>query len=208
MTTQHAVELVEFTDPYCTWCWGSEPILRHVEEAYGDQVRISFVMGGLTDDAQRVSDPANGIVGADWKRQVAAHWLDASSRHGTPVDVSEFVDKVAPLSTYPANVAFEAAKLQDHVAADCYLRRLREAAATEGRSIHLPEVQADIAGELGLDRERFLADLAGPAKAAFDAEATAALQRLASARSLTARPAGTGAMYRLSPPATRGAAGA
>lgn len=177
MTTGPLIELIEFTDPYCTWCWGSEPILRHVLEVYGDQVHLSFVMGGLTDDSESISDPANGIGGADWKRQVAAHWLDASSRHGMPVDVSQFVEKVAPISTYPANIAYEAAKLQDPRVADGYLRRLREAAATESRSIHLPEVQADIAEELGLARARFLADLAGPAKAAFEADRHVCLER-------------------------------
>jgi predicted DsbA family dithiol-disulfide isomerase len=31
------IEITEFTDPYCTWCWGSEPVLRHVLEAYDDR---------------------------------------------------------------------------------------------------------------------------------------------------------------------------
>ncbi len=161
------IELIEFTDPYCTWCWGSEPILRRIQETYGRQVSISFVMGGLTDNADQVNDPANGIGGTDWKRQVAEHWLDASSRHGMPVDISGFVEKVAPKSTYPANIAFEAARIQAPEKADSYLRRLREAAATENRSIHLQEVQADIAEELGLNRAQFLSDLSGPAKEAF-----------------------------------------
>ena len=134
-------------------------------------------MSGLTDDSANISDPANNIGGPDWKRQVAAHSLEASSRHGMPVDISEFIAKVAPSSTYPANIAYEAAKLQNPRAADRYLRRLREAAATESRPIHLPEVQADIAEELELDRTRFLADLAGPAKAAFEADRRECLER-------------------------------
>jgi putative protein-disulfide isomerase len=172
-----SVELVEYTDPYCTWCWGSEPILRHIQEVYGDQVQLSFVMGGLVDNSENINDPANGIGGRDWKRQVAAHWLDASSRHGMPVDVSQFVEKVAPVSTYPANIAYEAAKLQDPATAGRYLRRLREAAAIESRSIHLPDVQADIAEEVGLDRRQFLASLAGPARAAFEADRRECLHR-------------------------------
>ena len=164
------LELTAFTDPYCTWCWGSEPILRRVQETYGAAVALRSVMGGLTDDTERVRDPANGIGGSDWKRQVAAHWVDASRRHGMPVDVSQFAEKVAPRSTYPANIAYEAAKLQRPELADRYLRRLREGAAIESRSIHLPEVQADIAEEVGLDRAMFLAALAGPAREAFAAD--------------------------------------
>ena len=51
------INLVSFTDPYCTWCWGSEPILRKIEEVYGEQVSISFVMGGLVEDIRNFSDP-------------------------------------------------------------------------------------------------------------------------------------------------------
>ena len=177
MNISPAIELIEYTDPYCTWCWGSEPILRHIQEVYKEQVHVSFVMGGLTDNTAGISDPANGIGGADWKHQVAAHWLDASSQHGMPVDVSKFVEIVAPISTYPANIAYEAAKLQDPKVANSYLRRLRELAATESGPIHLPQVQADLAEELGLDRKRFLVDLAGPAKVAFEADRRLCLER-------------------------------
>ena len=58
MKQKSAVKLIEFTDPYCTWCWGSEPIIRHLQEVYGDQLQIDYVMGGLTDDSESVRDPA------------------------------------------------------------------------------------------------------------------------------------------------------
>jgi predicted DsbA family dithiol-disulfide isomerase len=32
------VDLIEFTDPVCTWCWGSEPILRKLETYYGGAI--------------------------------------------------------------------------------------------------------------------------------------------------------------------------
>ena len=49
---KHTIEIIEYTDPYCTWCWGSEPVLRHLQEAYGDQLSIRFVMGGLVEDSR------------------------------------------------------------------------------------------------------------------------------------------------------------
>ena len=116
MNISPAIELIEYTDPYCTWCWGSEPILRHIQEVYKEQVHVSFVMGGLTDDTAGISDPANGIGGADWKHQVAAHWLDASSQHGMPVDVSKFVEIVAR-ATKPQN--FRTPKSQTVIFVDC-----------------------------------------------------------------------------------------
>ena len=41
------IEIIEFTDPACTWCWGSEPILRKLQYRYKEQIKILFVMGGL-----------------------------------------------------------------------------------------------------------------------------------------------------------------
>jgi len=164
------IEIVEFTDPYCTWCWGSEPVLRHAQEAYGDQLRVRFVMGGLVEDRTTFYDPANGIGGAQWERQIAAHWLEASGRHGMPVDMAHYERVLGMPSTYPANIAYEAAKLQDQDLADRYLRRLREAAAIEGLAIHEPGVLAGLAAEIGLDRERFTRDFAGPAVDAFAAD--------------------------------------
>lgn len=163
------LELVEFTDPYCTWCWGSEPVLRRIGEVFGDQVRIGFRMGGLVEDIGRFYDPYNEIGGAGWYEQVVLHWRDASSRHGMPVDERIFYDIKDELrSTYPANIACKAAELQDAPMAKRFLRRMREAAAAERRAIHRIRVQADIAAEVGLDGRRFLADIrSGRAEKAF-----------------------------------------
>ena len=62
------LELIQFTDPYCTWCWGSEPVMRHIEEVYGSQVRFGFVMGGLVPDVSKFNDPLNKIGGPAVRR--------------------------------------------------------------------------------------------------------------------------------------------
>lgn len=165
-TTPAKVTIVYYTDPYCTWCWGSEPILRHLVESFGEQIRIVYKMGGLVEDMGRFYDPTNNISRAE---QVAPHWAEASSKHGMPVAVevwSDFKDEFR--STYPANIAYKAAELQDGELAEKYLRRLREAAAAERRPIHRREVQLELAAAVGLDVDRFAADLdTGAAEEAF-----------------------------------------
>jgi len=160
------VTITYYTDPYCTWCWGSEPILRHVLESYGDQVAIVYKMGGLVEDMSNFHDAANQI---STKEQVAPHWREASERHGMPVDESIFLDPENDFtSTWPANIAFKAAELQSLELAGKYLRRLREAAASEHRFIHKLDVQAELAGEVGLDVAAFEAAIAsGEAEKAF-----------------------------------------
>jgi len=176
------LEVIQYTDPYCTWCWGSEPVMRHIEAVFGDQVSFGFVLGGLVPDVSKFSDPLNNIGGPDFARQVAAHWEEASKRHGMPVDASVWLDmKDEFKSTWPASVAFKAAEMQDTVEGGAsgdetpgrershrYMRRLREAAAAEHRFIHRREVQEELALEVGLDLERFRRDLdSGAAEAAF-----------------------------------------
>jgi predicted DsbA family dithiol-disulfide isomerase len=157
---EHLLELIQYTDPYCTWCWGSEPVMRKIEEVYGDQIHVKYIMGGLVEDAEKFYDPLNRIGGADMYQQVAVHWEEASQRHKMPVDSSVFTDmKQEFKSTWPACIAFKAAELQDAELAKKYLRRLRESTAAEHKFIHKLEVQADLAEEVGFDRKQFLEDI-------------------------------------------------
>ncbi|MBI5871037.1 MAG: DsbA family protein [Actinobacteria bacterium] len=163
------IVLIIYSDPYCTWCWGSEPVLRKIQEVYGSQVRLVYRMGGLVEDAAKFRDPLNRIGGPDMNKQVAEHWRQAAARHGMPVDADVFIDYADEFrSTWPACIAYKAAELQDPALAGKYLRRLREGAAAEHLPIHRIEVQADLAEEVGLDRQRLLADIEnGSAEQAF-----------------------------------------
>ncbi len=163
------IEIISFTDPYCTWCWGSEPILRKIQEVYGDQISIRFVMGGLVEDIRNFSDPGAGIGGDQWYRQVAEHWVDASHRHKMPVDEQVYYDiKNDVFSTYPACIAFKAGQLQSEEMGNRYLRRLREAASAERLVIQHSDVQVKLAEEIGLDRDEFLESIQnGKAENAF-----------------------------------------
>jgi putative protein-disulfide isomerase len=149
------VEIIEFTDPYCTWCWGSEPILRKLKWVFGDQIRVSYKMGGLVKDIKEFYDPLNQIGGKFWYLQVANHWLEASNRHGMPVDTKQFSEYYKEFtSTWPTNIATKAAEIQNKELAWKYLRRLREAAAAEARPIHRLEEQLKLAKEVGLNEKK------------------------------------------------------
>lgn len=157
---QPVLEVIQYTDPYCTWCWGAEPVMRHIEAVYDKQVRISFIMGGLVKDVTQFHDPLNRIGGPGMAAQVAEHWEEASRRHGMPVDAQVFIDMQDEFrSTWPANIAFKAAQMQNPELANRFLRRLREAAAAERKFIHRREVQSALAQDVGLDHERFITDI-------------------------------------------------
>lgn len=164
------LSIIEYTDPYCTWCWASEPILRKISEVFNVQVSIDFVMGGLVQNITQFYDAANQIGGEDWYARVADHWLEASRKHGMPVDEQIWYKiKDEFISTYPACIAFKAAQIQDEKSAKTFLRKMREAAAAERKSIHRVEIQAQLALESGLDSGKFLEDVVSDdAKQAFE----------------------------------------
>ncbi|MBK5239643.1 DsbA family protein [Clostridium sp.] len=153
------LEIIEFTDPVCTWCWGSEPILRKIETRFGNQVKIKYVMGGLVKDIRDFYDSYNHI-GGDAERsnqEIAKHWFGASSRHGMPVKVEGFklFSEDHP-STYPQNIAFKAAQFENQQLADKFLRRMREASASEAKQTNKQEILIELASEVGLDIAQFI----------------------------------------------------
>lgn len=171
MAPQLPLDLLAFTDPVCTWCWGSEPVMRKIQTWFGDQIRIIPVMGGLVEDIRAFYDRANQI-GGDPERsneQIARHWLEASERHGMPVRTEGFrLFSRETVSTYPQNIAYKAVELCAPRLAPRFLRRLREASAAEARETGRREVLIELASEVAIDLTAFLGALDdGSAERAF-----------------------------------------
>lgn len=168
------IVITNFTDPVCVWCWGSEPILRALETHYPDQIEFRYVMGGLVDDIDNFTDPGNGITAGSEgaNAQIVSHWLEGAERHGMPVNPEGFhlFSKEFP-STYPQNIAYKAAQIVDPEKADAFLRRIREATKTEAKITSNPDVQIELAGEVGIDVVEFIKALkSGEAKKKFEAD--------------------------------------
>lgn len=164
------VEITYFTDPYCSWCWATEPMLYRIRETYRDQVRIRYVMGGLVRDMAEFYDSLNNIRTT---AEVAPHWRMVSERSGQPIDERLMEEITDPhFSTWPACIAVKAAQLQGEEVGEAYLRRMRRAALTERKIISMPEVYLALAREVpGLEYARFQADLHnGAAEEAFQAD--------------------------------------
>jgi predicted DsbA family dithiol-disulfide isomerase len=164
------VEVAYFTDPYCSWCWATEPVLYRLRETYRGQVHIRYVMGGLVRDMAEFYDSLNDIRTT---AEVAPHWRMVSERSGQPIDERLMEDITDPhFSTWPACRAVKAVFLQGDDVGERYLRRMRRAALTERKVISLPEVYLPLAAEVpGVDVQRMRGDLeGGAADQAFQAD--------------------------------------
>jgi predicted DsbA family dithiol-disulfide isomerase len=145
------VEVRYYTDPACSWSWGSEPKLRRLMWEFGDQLRFSWVMGGLARS-----------YGSDHYWEQTVEWLDVAGESGMPVDARLWSQNPID-STYPACQAVKAAAEQGSGAAYRYLRRLREGLMTERKKLDHTEALVGEAGPAGLDVDRFRIDLASNA---------------------------------------------
>lgn len=157
-----ALTVTYFTDPWCAWSWASEPNIRRLMEEYGSQLRFVYRMGGLLEDVTRFYGsgkiPLEGL---------AAHMREVSRQSGMPIDEKVLYDD-PPTSTWPSNVAFKAAEMQDPPMAERYLRRLREAVMTERKNASKKEVFQEIAKEMGFKMEDFRVAIdSGKAELAF-----------------------------------------
>lgn len=164
------LEMMYFTEPTCTWCWGSQPLLQSILVHYKDQIRFMPVTCGMIEDIRRMIDPELGIGGSPARSNaaLAKHWLEASKQHGMPVKtegLALFTD--AHPSSYPQNIAYKAAQFQeDHDLAELYLRRIQEQTACGVQTNRIAVLLA-LAKELGLDPELLVDDMDSYALMAF-----------------------------------------
>ncbi len=141
MSTVHASY---YTDPACAWSWALEPALRRLEVEFGEEVQITYVMGGLAREFGR-------------PEPLLAEWLAAGEHSQMPVDPRIWLEG-APASSFPACLAVKAAGEQGDPGP--YLRRVREGLMCGRRKLDTTEALVEEARALGtLDVERFRIDL-------------------------------------------------
>jgi predicted DsbA family dithiol-disulfide isomerase len=148
------VEVIEFTDPGCPWCWGSEPTLRWLHQRYRDHVSWRRVFG------EQMDGPA-GADAAEPPEEVRGRWLLMAEHTGAPITARLHR---AHASTRVTALAAKAAERHGPEVADATLRGLREAFFVAGRPADAPApIAAAVDGTPGLDLTRRLDDLDAPA---------------------------------------------
>ena len=163
------IEVMFFTDPYCSWCWATDPIILALEEKYKEQIKFHYVFGGLIKNMDDFYDEKNNIRDA---RAVILHWREVSEMIGQPIDefLWEDIAKLRNFSSFPANIACKSAFLQGEEIGTKFLRNMKIAVFTDRKIISNKKVYNEIAKNTkGLDFEKFRQDLEnGEAKKSFE----------------------------------------
>jgi putative protein-disulfide isomerase len=149
------------TDPACSWSWAYEPAIRRLMVRFGDELRWTYVMGGLARDYGAPGGhhaPHADAQGWTLHAWLLTHWLEVSAGADMPCDPLLWRD--GPLrSTYPACLAVRAAADQAADAGYAYLRAVREGLLCFRRKLDTTEALVEEARRAGLDVERFRIDL-------------------------------------------------
>jgi predicted DsbA family dithiol-disulfide isomerase len=150
-----SIEVVEFTDPGCSWAWGTEPKLRLLRWRFGDRLRWRRVLGGLIGDMSNYVDGAFDPVRA--AKRYIPYWEQVYklTRQSYPTKLQWMYS-----STDVQGRAVKAAELQSDEAGGAVLRRLREQIFVFGEPADtVKRIIAAVRGIEGLDQERFAVDL-------------------------------------------------
>ncbi len=144
---QAPIEVVHFADPWCWWSWGLEPVLQRLQEVYGENVKVTYRMGGQFESLQEwmLEYGVDERTTSDWVRES----VELTNMPVRP----DYYRRTGVHSSYPACRSFKAAQLQSEELAARYLRRMMEAFGLECRPATDDEL-IRLAGEVGLDGSR------------------------------------------------------
>jgi len=143
------MHLVYFADPMCSWCWGFSPVIEAIRERYGESLPARLVMGGLRPGTRVPMDDAS-------KASARSHWEHVHAASGQPFDFGFFGRQGFVYDTEPASRAVVLARRGGQARGFAYLRRVHAAFYAEDRDVTGLLVLADLAGELGFERDAFL----------------------------------------------------
>jgi predicted DsbA family dithiol-disulfide isomerase len=140
------VDVVEFTDPWCSWAWGTEPTLRKLRWSFEDRLSWRRVMGGLVPNRLEREPDFDAVSIAP---NTASYWAKVTVETGMPWPVHL---QRTPVSSIEACIAVKAAERQDELLAQRFLRRLRESCFVWCTPADTPERIAEVAAQVdGLD---------------------------------------------------------
>lgn len=148
--------VVRFTDPGCPFAWNAQPLLRHLEWRYGDQLTWETVMVGLAETSE-------DYTGKGYTPEfMHDSWVRFAASHPMPID-TEPRGRVS--ATGPGCRAVVAAQLHAPDRARRLLRALRVRFFTEG-PLDDPALRGRAARDAGIEPDELTAWIESPDTAA------------------------------------------
>ena len=137
-------------DPMCSWCWAYRPTMLQLRANLPKKVRWQNVLGGLASDNDQ-------LMPENLRKMIQAHWRQIESTIGSEFNFDFWTTCQPRRDTYKACRAVIAAAQQQ--AEEVMIEAIQKAYYLRAMNPSEPEMLADLAVELSLDRSRFMQDL-------------------------------------------------
>lgn len=146
-------QLVYVHDPMCSWCWAFRPVWAAIRSALPGDIRVSRLLGGLAADT-------TAAMPLEMQQGIRGIWATIQQRvPGTEFNF-DFWKRCRPRrATFPACRAVIAAREQSPAFEASMIRAIQQAYYLQARNPSDGATLIELAGELGVDRQRFARDL-------------------------------------------------
>ena len=164
-------ELLYFHDPMCSWCWAFRPAFVALQAQLPATVTLRRVVGGLApDNDQPMSDEMRAKLQDTWR-------MIQQTVPGTRFNFAFWKDCTPRRSTYGACRAVLAAARLSPAHEASMIEGIQHAYYLDARNPSDVDTLIDLAAAIGLDRERFAAEISGDAVEALMREEVAFARR-------------------------------
>jgi putative protein-disulfide isomerase len=142
-------QLIYFSDPMCSWCWGFAPVITAIQRRYGRALPIRLIMGGLRPGTE-------APMSAEAWSQLDSHWAHVTEASGQPFHPELKHREGFVYDTDPAARAVVILRRHDMALAIAFLERTQRAFYAENQDVTDPQVLAGLAEGFGVERDSFL----------------------------------------------------
>jgi putative protein-disulfide isomerase len=142
-------KLIYVHDPMCSWCFGFSQVYQQITEQLPENIELIRLLGGLAPDTNEfMPESTRQMVQQNWRR---------IEQHIPGVEFNyDFWTKCQPRrATYPACRAVIAAREQGNEFDVLMTQQIQQAYYRQARNPSDNETLIELAGELGLDKNRF-----------------------------------------------------
>lgn len=150
-------ELLYFHDPMCSWCWAFRPAFTALRAQLPTDLTLRRVVGGLAPDNDQP-------MPKEMREKVKGFWRTIQETvPGTRFNFAFWENCTPRRSTYNACRAVLAAARQSPRHEDLMIEAIQRAYYLDARNPSDLDTLIELAAEIGLDRERFVAEIASDA---------------------------------------------
>lgn len=141
--------LLYIADPMCSWCYGFAPVMASLRRAFGAQLVVEPIAGGLRPGT-------TGPMPAELREMVVHHWHEVNAQTGRQFRYDGALPEGFVYDTEPPCRALVTVRALNRDAAFDFLHAMHEAFYALGRDITRIDELASIAREHGVAKADFM----------------------------------------------------